>query len=215
VWFVFLFWHDFSFFFLFDIFAFFDGALLRCSTQLPTFTGSMLCSFFVVAWTVFPLVLFFFSSFLLSPSTFLTVLLYDDRLNSGRSGSASYRLRTFLPFFAFDVILCFASFLTCIFPDMDAGGPAGMFLPSADRFSTVVFHNVVSFVFSSVFWFFYFLYSSPDATTLKTLSTAGIFCASFFMDPGSTAHFFFLRYSISHLVDMALLVQFLWVFIIV
>jgi hypothetical protein len=145
--------------FLFSSFPFdvFDGVLLRCSTRLPTLTGSMLCPLCGVmdCVAVYPLVLFLF--------LLLTFLfdIFDGALlrcstQIRRSGLASYRLRTFLPFFALDVtILCFASFLT-----LDAGGSAGMFLATAHRFSIVVFHNVVSFVFFGLLVFLLSLFMS-------------------------------------------------------
>lgn len=62
----------------------------------------------VVLWTVWSTLWFCFCFFfLLSPATCLTVLFYDARLKSDFLLRHLTDLRTFLPFFAFDVtILC-------------------------------------------------------------------------------------------------------------
>ena len=135
----------------------------------------------------------------------------------------------FLGFFALDVTMC-TSFLTRM---LAAGWHFSQHVVFQRDVSACGFPPFFSLVFRSFLiwtlntgsagcfslWFapFFlrsfgsstFFNSSPDTTTLLA---AGIFCTSFFMDPGSTCEYLLFRFSINILIDMGLLGQFLMVF---
>jgi hypothetical protein len=142
-----------------------DGALLRCSTRLPTFTGSILCSFLWCHGRVvgLPFLRFCFVFFFFPFDTFDGALLRHSSPTSdvwlGILPTAHFPP----PLFAVDVTCRCLSF-----PDMDTGSAAHRFFQL--WYFLIWFFNVVSFVSSSIFWRpspSCFLYSSSAATALS------------------------------------------------